>query len=389
MRGGLAATGRLAATVLATLLGLAALTFVIGRVMPVDPVMALVGEQADQQTIDAMRERLGLDKPLYVQFGYYVRDVSRGEFGTAITTGHPVIDDIRRVFPATVELATLALVAGVLLGVPLGVAAAVWRGRPADHLVRVFGLVGYSMPNFWLGLIGLVVFYAGLQWIGGSGRVSLGNVDIVPDVTGMILVDSLLDGDGEVFRDALRHIVAPALILATSSIAYMSRMTRSFMIDQLSQEYVTTARIKGLSELPRHPLHAFRNIVVPLITVIVLSYAALLEGAVLTETVFAWPGFGLYITRALFNGDMNAVLGGTLLVGAVFIGINLLCDLLYRPARSADAMSAAAMREGLRALAHDAKRRHRAAQATPQRSGAAGCASSPTRWRMVGLGHRA
>lgn len=329
MRGGLAATGRLAATVLATLLGLAALTFVIGRVMPVDPVTALVGEQADQQTIDAMRERLGLDKPLYVQFGYYVRDVSRGEFGTAITTGHPVIDDIRRVFPATVELATLALVAGVLLGVPLGVAAAVWRGRPADHLVRLFGLVGNSIPNFWLGLIVLVVFYAGLQWIGGSGRVSLGNVDIVPDVTGMILVDSLLDRNGEVFRDALRHIVAPALILATSSMAYLSRMTRSFMLDQLSQEYVTTARIKGLSEF-RVTLHAFRNIGVQLLTVIVLAYGGLLDGAVLTETVFGWPGFGQYLTGGLLAGDMNVVLTCTLMVGVIFLFMNLLSDVLYR-----------------------------------------------------------
>jgi peptide/nickel transport system permease protein len=329
LRGRLAAAGRLAATALATLLGLAALTFVIGRVMPVDPVTALVGEQADQQTVEAMRERLGLDRPLYVQFGYYVRDVARGEFGTAIATGHPVVEDIRRVFPATVELATLALLAGVLLGVPLGVAAAVWRGRPADHLVRLFGLVGHSIPHFWLGLIVLVVFYAGLGWIGGSGRVSLGNVDIVPDVTGMILVDSLLDGNAEVFRDALRHIVAPALILATTSMAYLSRMTRSFMLEQLSQEYVTTARIKGLSEF-RVTLHAFRNIGVQLLTVIVLAYGGLLDGAVLTETVFGWPGFGQYLTGGLLAGDMNVVLTCTLMVGVIFLTLNLLSDVLYR-----------------------------------------------------------
>jgi peptide/nickel transport system permease protein len=329
VRGGLAAAARLGATVVATLLGLAALTFLIGRVMPVDPVTALVGEQADQQTVEAMRERLGLDKPLYVQFGYYVRDVARGEFGTAIATGHPVVDDIRRVFPATVELATLALIAGVLLGVPLGVAAAVWRGRPADHLVRLFGLVGHSIPHFWLGLIVLVVFYAGLGWIGGSGRVSLGYVDVVPDVTGMILVDSALDGNWEVFRDALRHIVAPALILATTSMAYLSRMTRSFMLEQLGQEYVTTARIKGLSEL-RVTLHAFRNIGVQLLTVIVLAYGGLLDGAVLTETVFGWPGFGQYLTGGLLAGDMNVVLTCTLMVCVIFLALNLLSDVLYR-----------------------------------------------------------
>jgi peptide/nickel transport system permease protein len=309
--------------------GLAALTFFIGRVMPVDPVVAIVGDQADQQTYRAMYERLGLDKPLPVQFAYYLRDIATGNFGTAIATGHPVIEDIRRVFPATLELATLALFAGVLLGVPLGVAAAVWQGRAPDHLVRLFGLVGYSVPHFWLGLIALVIFYAHLGWIGGSGRLSLGFVDAVPTVTGMILVDAALDGNGEVFRDALRHIVMPALILATTSMAYLSRMTRSFMLEQLGQEYVTTARIKGLSRFGV-TLHAFRNIAVQLVTVIVLAYGGLLDGAVLTETVFGWPGFGQYLTSGLLAGDMNVVLTGTLLVGVIFLALNLASDVLYR-----------------------------------------------------------
>jgi peptide/nickel transport system permease protein len=320
---------RLAATVAFTLLGLAALTFFIGRVMPVDPVTALVGDQADQQTYRAVHERLGLDKPIAVQFGYYLRDIATGNFGTAITTGHPVIEDIRRVFPATLELATLALLGGVLLGVPLGVAAAVWKGRWADHVVRFFGLVGYSVPHFWLGLIALVVFYAKLGWIGGSGRLSLGFVDAVPDVTGMILVDALLDRNTEVFVDALRHIVMPALILATTSMAYLSRMTRSFMLEQLSQEYVVTARIKGLSEWGV-TLHAFRNIGVQLLTIVVLAYGGLLDGAVLTETVFGWPGFGQYLTSGLLAGDMNVVLTCTLLVGVIFLALNLLSDVLYR-----------------------------------------------------------
>nr|WP_281359567.1 ABC transporter permease [Usitatibacter rugosus] len=320
---------RLAATVAFTLLGLAALTFFIGRVMPVDPVTALVGDQADQQTYRAVYERLGLDKPIAVQFGYYLRDIATGNFGTAITTGHPVIEDIKRVFPATLELATLALLGGVLLGVPLGVAAAVWKGRWADHVVRFFGLVGYSVPHFWLGLIALVIFYAKLGWIGGSGRLSLGFVDAVPDVTGMILVDALLDRNTEVFVDALRHIVMPALILATTSMAYLSRMTRSFMLEQLSQEYVVTARIKGLSEWGV-TFHAFRNIGVQLLTIIVLAYGGLLDGAVLTETVFGWPGFGQYLTSGLLAGDMNVVLTCTLLVGVIFLALNLLSDVLYR-----------------------------------------------------------
>lgn len=297
--------------------------------MPVDPVTALVGDQADKETYRAMYEKLGLDKPLAAQFAYYVRDIATGNFGTAIATGHPVIEDIKRVFPATVELATLSLVAGVLLGVPLGIAAAVWKGRVADHLARFFGLFGYSVPHFWLGLIALVVFYAWLGWIGGSGRVSLGFVDVVPNVTGMILVDSLLDGNWEVFRDALRHIVAPALILATTSTAYLSRLTRSFMLEQLAQEYITTARIKGLSEW-RVTWHAFRNIGVQLLTVIVLAYGGLLDGAVLTETVFGWPGFGQYLTAGLLAGDMNVVLTCTLLVGVIFLTLNLASDVLYR-----------------------------------------------------------
>jgi peptide/nickel transport system permease protein len=320
---------RLAATVAITLLGLAALTFFIGRVMPVDPVTALVGDQADKETYRAVYERLGLDQPLPVQFAYYVRDIASGDFGTAIVTGHPVIEDLKRVFPATVELATLSLIAGVLLGVPLGIAAAVSKGRAVDHLARLFGLFGYSVPHFWLGLIALVVFYAWLGWIGGSGRISLGFIDVVPTVTGMILVDSALDRNWEVFRDALRHIVAPALILATTSTAYLSRMTRSFMLEQLSQEYVTTARIKGLTEW-RVTMHAFRNIGVQLITIIVLAYGGLLDGAVLTETVFGWPGFGQYLTTGLLAGDMNVVLTCTLMVGLIFLALNLAADMIYR-----------------------------------------------------------
>jgi peptide/nickel transport system permease protein len=294
----------------------------------VDPVIAIVGEQADQETYRAVYAQLGLDKPLVVQFAYYLRDIATGNFGTAIGTGHPVIEDIRRVFPATLELATLALLGGVILGVPLGVAAAVWKGRTVDHVARLFGLIGYSVPHFWLGLMALVVFYAWLGWIGGSGRLSLAHLDMVPEVTGMILVDALLDRNLDVFRDGLRHIIMPALILATTSMAYLSRMTRSFMLEQLAQEYVTTARIKGLSEW-RVTLHAFRNIGVQLLTIIVLAYGGLLDGAVLTETVFGWPGFGQYLTTGLLAGDMNVVLTCTLLVGVIFLTFNLASDALY------------------------------------------------------------
>jgi peptide/nickel transport system permease protein len=196
--------------------------------------------------------------------------------------------------------------------------------------VRVVGLIGYSVPVFWLGLVGLLVFYAKLDMVAGPGRLGVFYEGLVEPVTGVILIDSALAGDWDVFANALDHIVLPASILGYFSLAYIARMTRSFMIEQLRQEYIVTARIKGLSEARVIWGHALRNTAVPLVTVIALSYANLLEGSVLTEIVFAWPGLGFYITNSLLNADMNAVLGGTIVVGCVFIGLNLLSDLLYR-----------------------------------------------------------
>jgi peptide/nickel transport system permease protein len=256
--------------------------------------------------------------------------VLRGDFGRSVLTANPVLSDIARVFPATLELATIATLLGVALGVPLGIAGAVWQGRWIDHLIRVVGLVGYSVPIFWLGLVGLLVFYAKLDWVAGPGRLDVFYVDLVEPVTGVILIDAALAGEWDVFWNAVDHLVLPASLLGYFSLAYIARMTRSFMIEQLSQEYITTARVKGLSETRVIWRHALGNTAVPLVTVIALSYANLLEGSVLTETVFAWPGLGFYITNSLLNADMNAVLGGTIVVGSVFIGLNLLSDLLYR-----------------------------------------------------------
>ena len=320
---------RVTVMVLLTLLVLLAVTFFLGRVMPTDPVIALIGEQADESTYQTVYKQLGLDKPLIVQFGIYVKDIASGNFGIARTTGNPVMDDIRRVLPATMELATLSLLLGVIAGVPLGIIAAVKRNTAWDHFVRFFSLLGHSIPNFWLCMMALVVFYAILGWIGGSGRVSIFYIDTVDPVTGSILIDSILAQNWDVFGDALRHVIMPALILASGSMAFISRMTRSFMLEQLNQEYVITARVKGLSR-GKVIYHAFRNIKVQLITIIILSYGGLLDGAVLTETVFAWPGFGQYLTAGLMNSDMNAVLACVLLVGIVFVSLNLLADALYR-----------------------------------------------------------
>jgi peptide/nickel transport system permease protein len=196
--------------------------------------------------------------------------------------------------------------------------------------VRVLGLIGYSMPVFWLGMVALLVFYARLKWVPGPGRLDVFYDGLVPPVTGLLLVDSALARNWTVFKNTVAHLVLPTAILGTFALAYIARMTRSFMLDQLSQEYVLTARVKGLSETAVIWRHAFGNVLVQLITIIGLTYASLLEGSVLTETVFSWPGIGQYITNALFNSDMNAVIGGTIIVGTCFVAINMLSDVLYR-----------------------------------------------------------
>ena len=313
-----------------TFVGLTAITFIIGRVMPADPVLAIVGDRASQEVYEAMRLELGLDKSLVQQYWIYLANVLQGEFGKSIMTTRPVLDDLIRFFPATLELASVATILGIVLGIPMGVVAAVRQGRLTDHIVRIVGLIGYSVPIFWLGLMALVVFYARLDWLPGPGRIEVYYDGIVEPTTGFILIDSAMQREWEIFRNALSHIVLPAAMLATFALAYIARMTRSFMLDQLSQEYVITARVKGLSEFAVIWRHAFRNVLVQLITIIGLTYASLLEGSVLTETVFAWPGIGQYITNSLFNADMNAVIGGTVVVGISFVGINMLSDALYR-----------------------------------------------------------
>lgn len=324
------AAGRLALTLAVTFLGLLLVTFLIGRVVPIDPVLAVVGDRASPEVYERARLALGLDLPLWRQFLAYLQQVLQGDFGTSVLTSRPVLDDIRRVFPATLELATVATLLGVVVGIPMGVAGAVWQGRWPDHVVRVLGLVGYSVPVFWLGLMGLLLFYAKLGWVEGPGRLDVFFDDIVPPVTGVILIDSALAGDWEVFRNALAHVVLPASILGYFSLAYIARMTRSLMLEQLRQEYILAARVKGVPEWRIVWSHALRNTAVPLITVVALSYGGLLEGSVITETVFAWPGLGAYLTGSLLNADMNAVLGATIVVGSVFIALNLLSDLLYR-----------------------------------------------------------
>jgi peptide/nickel transport system permease protein len=304
-------------------------TFVIGRLLPTDPVGAIVGELADPTAYQAMRARLGLDLPIYQQFWIYLQGLLHGDLGQAILTGNTVASDLMQAFPATLELATLAILISTLVGVPLGLAAALFRDSPVDHIARFVALFGHSVPIFWFGIVGLVIFYAGLGWVGGPGRVDVYYEGIVPTVTGMMLVDSLIAGEVEVFWNALSHIILPACILAYAAMAYITRMTRSFTLEQLSQDYVIAARAKGVSPTRTVIGHVLPNIGVQLITVLAISYGNLLEGAVVTEVVFSWPGIGQYMTNALMIGDMNAILAATIIVGFIFMILNFLADVAY------------------------------------------------------------
>jgi peptide/nickel transport system permease protein len=319
-----------ALSVVTTLLGLMLLTFSMGRLLPADPVLAVTGSEVDRATYDRVYLELGLDQPVWWRFLTYVGNILTGDMGKSLTTGQPVSVDLLSVFPATMELALVAILCGALVGVPLGVLAAAHHGKLVDHVARVVGLIGHSLPIFWLGLIALIVFYAKLQWVAASGRIDILNEGLVPPITGLLLLDTALQGQWDVFRDAAAHIILPGAVLGYYSVAYISRMTRSFMLEQLSQEYIVAARAKGVSRRRMIWNHAFKNIRVQLLTVIALTFGGLLEGAVLVETVFGWPGVGQYLTRGLMMNDMNVVMGAVLLIGIVFLIINIASDYLYR-----------------------------------------------------------
>ncbi len=313
-----------------TLFSLIVVTFLIGRVIPIDPVLAAVGDRAPVDVIEQFRREMGLHLPLYEQFWRYLSQLASGDMGHSILTGNRVWDDIKRTFPATLELATTATAIGVLLGIPLGVSAARHANGLIDQAIRLIGLLGYSAPIFWLGLMALLVFYANLDWTAGPGRIDVWYAETIPPVTGILMIDSLIAQRPDIAMNAFSHLILPASVLGFYALSQISRMTRALMIEQLTQDYILTARAKGLTEWRVVWCHGLPNIATPLLTFIALTYASLLEGSVLTETVFSWPGLGRYITDSLFSADMNAVLGGTLVVGVVFITVNRLVDLINR-----------------------------------------------------------
>jgi peptide/nickel transport system permease protein len=312
------------------LVGITLLTFLLSHAVPADPVTASLGEQAaaDPAVVAAFRHEWGLDRSLPAQYGIYLWNLVRGNFGISISTRQPVWLDLRQTFPATVELAVVAMAASILAGIPLGVLSAVKRGRLIDHLTRVISLVGVSMPIFWLGLIALVVFYARLGWAPSPGRLSA-TLGPPPMVTGFLLIDSLLAGRPAVARDALSHLLLPAAVLATYNLGIVTRLMRGSTLDVLGEDYVRTARAKGLAEGAVTLRHAARNALIPVITVIGLSFGRLLSGAVVIETVFAWPGLGSYAFRTATSLDFPAIMGVGIVVATIYVLANLLVDLAY------------------------------------------------------------
>ncbi len=290
--------------------------------------MQRLGPQARQDVIERERHRLGFDRPIYEQFVFYLNRLAHGDLGTSLATHRPVIDDLREFLPATIELATTSIVIGVAAGLTVGILSAVARGSVLDHITRFFSLVGLSMPAFWLGLILLLIFYFWLGAVPGQGQLDIYLIR-PPRVTGLLIVDALLARDVAVLANVLGHLILPAIVLGSRSLAGIARITRASMLEVLGQDYVKVARAKGLRERTVILRHAFKNALLPIITVIGIYYGGLLEGSVLTETVFAWPGLGRYATSAILSQDFAAIMGATLLIGLVFSMANLLVDLAY------------------------------------------------------------
>lgn len=314
--------------VIPTFIGITLLAFAMIRLIPGDPVELLVGERGISTERHAqLRAELGLDRPLLVQYASYIGGVLEGDLGTSVVTKRPVSEEFFTLFPATVELSVCALLFALALGVPAGMLAAVKRGGVLDHTVMGAALTGYSMPIFWWGLLLIILFSGTLQWTPVSGRISL--LFYFERVTGFMLVDSLLSGQEGAFRSALSHLVLPTIVLGTIPLAVIARQTRSAMLEVLNEDYVRTARAKGLSPLRVVGVHALRNALIPVVTVIGLQVGVLFSGAVLTETIFAWPGIGKWLIDSISRRDYASVQGGILLIATTVILVNLTVDLVY------------------------------------------------------------
>ncbi|HEX8544096.1 MAG TPA: ABC transporter permease [Pseudomonas sp.] len=314
---------------LLVVIGVSVITFAISHLIPGDPARLIAGDRASDAIVANIRHQLGLDLPLYQQYGRYMLDLLQGDLGTSIRTSRPVLEDLQAYFPATLELAIAALLLSILIGVPLGVLSAVYHNRAIDQIARTLAVTGISTPAFWLGLGLIVLFYGHLNWLPGSGRLDEG---LTPPrtITGFYLIDSLLTGDWELFKNAAQHLILPAVTLGFVNLGVIARQIRSAMLDQLGEDYIRTARAYGLSKWAVILRHALPNALIPSVTVLGLTLGDLLYGAVLTETVFAWPGMGAYVVKSIQSLDFPAVMGFAIVVSFIYVLLNMAIDLVYR-----------------------------------------------------------
>jgi len=319
--------GRLA-VLIPTFIGVSIIAFAFIRLLPGDPVALLSGERVMSPERHAeISAQLGLDRPIVIQYLDYLWGVLQGDFGTSISTKQPVLTQFMDLFPATLELSFCAIVFAVVLGIPAGVFAAIKRGTLWDQSIMGTALIGFSMPIFWWGLLLIILFSGILQWTPVSGRISL--MFFFPPVTGFMLIDSLLSGQAGAFKSAVSHLILPTIVLGTIPLAVIARQTRSAMLEVLSEDYVRTARAKGLSAFRVVGVHALRNAMIPVVTTIGLQVGVLLAGAILTESIFSWPGIGKWMVDSVFRRDYPVIQGGLLMIAGIIMLVNLVVDLLY------------------------------------------------------------
>jgi dipeptide transport system permease protein len=316
------------AVLLPTFLGVTFVAFILIRLVPGDPILMMVGERGmTEERHAAMMAQYGFDRPLIVQYGSFLGNLVQGNLGNSIVTREPVLSEFFALFPATVELSVVAMLLALLIGIPAGILAAVKRGTILDHTVMGISLTGFSMPIFWWGLLLIILFSGILQWTPVSGRISL--TYFVEAKTGFMLIDSLLGDEKGAFRSAVSHLILPSIVLGTVPLAVIARQTRSAMLEVLGEDYVRTARAKGLPPLRVIGLHALRNALIPVVTVIGLLIGTLFGGAILTETIFAWPGVGKWLVDSISRRDYPSVQGGVVLIASIVMLVNLGVDLLY------------------------------------------------------------
>lgn len=319
--------GRLA-VLIPTFIGVSIIAFSFIRLLPGDPVMLMSGERVmSEERYAQISHELGYDRPIVIQYLDYLGGILTGDFGTSIVTKQPVLQQFGSLFPATLELSLCAIIFAVLLGIPAGIFAAVKRGTFIDQSIMGTALVGYSMPIFWWGLLLIILFSGILQWTPVSGRISL--MYFFPPVTGFMLIDSLLSGQSGAFKSAVSHLILPTIVLGTIPLAVIARQTRSAMLEVLGEDYVRTARAKGLTPYRVIGVHALRNAMIPVITTIGLQVGVMLAGAILTETIFSWPGIGKWMVDSVFRRDYPVIQGGLLIIAGIIMLVNLAVDLLY------------------------------------------------------------